>query len=335
MEIYKMGIDLAKNVLQIHAVDRNSRVVLQKAFSPAKFKVWVANLSPCEIGFEACGGSHYWARFLRAAGHEVKMISPQFVKPFVKSNKNDRADAEAIVEAMSRPSMRFVAVKEVWQQDVLSLHRIRSRLVRNKVALMNELRGLLYEHGVIIAQGQSALLKMLSQDLSERLTPILYAAITDLREEFLEIEEHIEKVEKQIGAFFKQNDDCQRIEAIGGIGVLTATALVATIGDPKLFKNGREFAAYLGLVPKQSSSGGKEKLLGISKRGDVYMRTLLIHGGRSRLLAASRKTDRQSLWMQALEKRKGKPKTWIAIANKNARVAWALLNSKEAYKEVV
>ena len=287
MEINVLGIDLAKSVFQLHGLNETGKAVLRKKLSRSQLSVFVAKMPPCLIGIEACGGSSFWAREFQKHGHTVRLISPQFVKPYVKSNKNDAADAEAICEAVQRPSMRFVAVTQVEQQDLQSVHRIRERLVKARTALSNEIRGLLSEYGVVIPVGMAK-----------------------LREHLPEI---LKKAEKEAGP-------------------LTATALIASVADPLVFKNGREFSAWLGLVPRQNSSGGKTQLLGISKRGDVYLRTLLIHGARSPLRWADRKEDGRSRWAQSLVERRGKNRAAVALANKNARIVWCLLSRGETYR---
>ena len=334
MDISTIGVDLAKNIFQIHAVDKKGNQILNKAMKPNKFKEWLVNLPSSRVGIEACGGSHYWAREIMHLGHEACMVAPQFVKPFVKSNKNDAKDAEAIVEAISRPTMKYVSVKQKWQQDVLSLHKVRQRLVRNRTAVINETRGLLYEYGLVLPQGAGTFRKVFHEKVEDwsELSSSMKTLAYDLYEEVLELDKKISKIEIKLEFFFKNNEDCKRVSHIPGLGPLTSTALIAHMGNSHVFKNGREFSASLGLVPRQSSSGGKQKLLGISKRGDIYLRTLLIQGARTVVMRCENKKDKRSLWVQKLLKEKGYNKASVALANRNARTAWALIAKKEGYK---
>jgi transposase len=304
----------------------------------------MANLPKCLVGIEACGGANYWAREITKLGHEVKLMAPQFVKPYVKTNKNDEADAEAICEAVARPNMRFVPVKSVEQQDILSIHRVRERLVKNRTALSNEIRGLLSEFGLIIPQGISKVVAKLTEILDNRLlSQMSHQTFSKLKEEFLDNDKKIKELEKRLKVMSSESDKCQQILSIPGIGLITATALVASIGNASCFENGRQLSAWLGLVPKQSSSGGKEKLLSISKRGDVYLRTLLIQGARAVLNAKLRFTSEEQKttkdyskfteWMFNLSERTGHNKTVVAIANKLARVVFAVLKSGNDFVE--
>ncbi|MBT8419656.1 MAG: IS110 family transposase, partial [Gammaproteobacteria bacterium] len=279
-----LGIDIAKQSFQLHGVDEGGHIVFKKKLTRGKLVTFVANLPPCVIGMEACGGAHHWYRVFTEMDHTVHLMAPQFVKPFVKSNKNDAADAEAICEAVQRPSMRFVPAKSIEQQDVQSLHRIRSRLIANRTAQSNQIRGLLLEYGIIIPQGLSHLRKRipeLLEDDENGLTPMFREVLRELYDEIVHLDKRIVSLESKLESVSKQNQNCQLLQTIPGIGLLTATALVAAIGNPSAFKSGREMAAWLGLVPRQHSTGGKPTLLGISKRGDNYLRNLLIHGGRS------------------------------------------------------
>lgn len=335
MTITTLGIDLAKNVFQLHGVDKNGKVCLRKRLRRAQLASFIENLPVCKIGMEACGGSNFWYREFSKMGHDVKLIAAQFVKPFVKSNKNDMNDAEAICEAMQRPNMRFVSPKSVRQQDIQSIHRVRQRLVRRRTSLTNEVRGLLLEYGIVIAKNiKNVRVKLveLVEDAENGLTDLSRSVFSELYSELQVIDEQISTFNKKIKDIFNQSEDCQRISKIEGVGPITATAVIAACGNPKVFKNGREFSAWLGLVPKQSSSGNKINLLGISKRGDGYIRYLLVHGARSVVRHAKNKTDSRSSWVNQLEQRKGHNKTCVAVANKNARIIWAILNNKTAYK---
>ena len=297
---------------------------------------FVAQLPPVVIGMEACGSAHYWARRCRAHGHTVKLIAPQFVKPYVKSNKHDPADAEAIAEAVTRPTMRFVPIKEVEQQDLQSLHRARERVVKARTALVNEIRGLGSEYGIVLPQGVTKFRHLFLATLEAeqaKLTPMSRELFTQLYDEFCVLEKRLAYYTEKIGAIGVAHPVCQRLVTIPGIGPLTATALIAAVSDASHFKNGRQFAAWAGLVPRQHSTGGKPRLLGISKRGDVYLRKLLVHGARATLRWVGLKTDRRSQWLRGLIERRGKNKAAVALANKNARIAWALLSSTQTYTE--
>jgi transposase len=335
MKITTIGLDIAKQVFQIHAADGEGRVVLRKRLRRNQLAAFFANLPPCVVGLEACCGAHYWVRVLNRCGHSIRLIAPQFVKPYVKSNKNDANDAEAICEAVSRPQMRFVAAKSVEQQDIQSLHRVRSRLIGSRTQLGNQIRGLLTEYGIVLPQHFSQLRRELPrvlEDATNELTALTRRLISSLYDELLSLEEKIAALDEQIVVIHRASEPCQRIAAVEGIGPLTATALVAAISDGKAFKNGRQFAAWLGLVPKQHSSGGKTRLLGISKRGDTYLRTLLIHGARSVVYRAGRKTDPRSLWIADKQRRLGTSKACVAVANKNARIVWSLIAHEVPYR---
>jgi len=334
-QVVFLGIDLAKQSFQLHGVDHSGKTVLKKKLNRKKLSEFIAQLPVCTIGMEACGGSNHWTRVFEGFGHAVHMMAPQFVKPFVKSNKNDAADAEAICEAVQRPSMRFVPAKSVEQQDMQSLHRIRSQAVARRTAQANQIRGLLMEYGVIIPQGISYIRKSIPQileDAENELTTLFRELLSALYEEMVHLDERIKTLENKLEALCAQNEDCQRLLSIPGVGLLSATAMVASIGDISAFNNGRELAAWLGLVPKQHSTGGKPTLLGISKRGDTYLRTLLIHGGRTVVRVADKHTDQRSQWITQLEARRGKNISAVAVANKNARVAWALLSHQTTYQ---
>lgn len=331
-----LGVDIAKNVFQLHGIDETGKALLKKRLTRKKFVEFMVKLPICTIVMEACGGSNYWARKFAGFGHEVKLISPQFVKPFVKTNKSDRNDAEAISEAASRPSMRFVSHKTIEQQDIQSLHRIRALLVKERTALSNQLRGTLMEYGLIIPQGIRNIRKHLPsilEDAENELSSLSRQFLSDSYEHLIEKTKRIDKYDKLIKSVFNTNEDCKKIEKLEGVGVLTATAIIATLGDSiNVFKNGRHLSAYLGLVPRQYSSGNKQRLLGISKRGDTYLRTLLIHGARSAVRAAMKKDDKKSKWIKSLIERKGKNVAAVALANKTARTIRALLVNNDDYK---
>ena len=328
MKITTIGIDLAKNVIQVHGVDERGKAVLKKQFKRNQVAVYFANLAPCLIGMEACGSAHHWARKLEAFGHTVKLMAPQFVKPYVKTNKNDAADAEAICEAVSRPTMRFVPIKNGEQQAVLALHRARQGFVKARTAQANQIRGLLAEYGIVIPQGIGHIAKHLPEILEdgENELPGAFRQLLDrLGDHLKELDRQVGELEVQIQSWHRENEASKKLAKIPGIGPITASALVASIGDAKSFDNGRQLAAWLGLVPRQHSSGGKQMLLGISKRGDTYLRTLLIHGARAVIRVAERKAGYADSWLARLMGRRNKNVAAVALANKNARTVWALL----------
>jgi transposase len=334
MKITTIGIDLAKDVFQIHGADARGKAVLKKALKRGQMAAFFANTPPCLIGMEACGSAHYWARKLQALGHTVKLMAPQFVKPYVKANKNDAADAEAICEAVTRPTMRFVPIKNAEQQAILALHRARQGFVKARTAQGNQIRGLLAEYGITIAQGISHIAKRLPEILEdgENGLPSVFRQLIDrLGAHLKELQRQVEELEGQIQAWHRAHDASRKLAQIPGIGPITASALVASIGDAKSFANGRQLAAWLGLVPKQHSSGGKQVLLGISKRGDTYLRTLLIHGARAVIRVAERKTNHAGSWLAGVIGRRNKNVAAVALANKNARTVWALLAHDREY----
>jgi transposase len=331
-----LGIDLAKSIFQLHGVDAHGKVAVQKRVTRAKLRDTIAQLPPCLIGMEACGSAQYWAREFQQLGHTVKLISPQFVKPDGKGNKNDSRDAEAICEAVSRPNMRFVPLKTVESQDIQAIHRMRSRLIKGRTALVNQIRGLLAERGMVIAQGITRLRKQLPvlvEDQKNEWTPLSREVMRELYEQLVTLDEQIGRADHLVHRIFTESVACQKLAQVEGIGPVVATALVAAVGTAKEFTNGRHLAAWLGLVPRQHSSGGREQRLGISKRGDRYLRALLIPGARATVHRARRKTDARSRWIMSLEHRRGKNIATVAIANKNARSAWALLTSDAEYRK--
>jgi transposase len=334
MRIIRVGLDLAKYVFEVHGVDARGKVVLRKRLRRSALSNFFANLPPCLVGMEASNGAHYWARILSGLGHEVRLISPQFVVPYVKSNKNDQNDAEAICEAVGRPTMRFVPMKSVEQLSVQAVHRIRSRLVKGRTQLVNQVRGILAEHGIVIARNIAKLRQNLSDVTGSNesgLSDLVRALIGELQQELAELDRRIATYDRRIRELYRSSALCQRLGKVEGIGPLSATALIAAVGDRQCFKNGRQFAAWLGLVPRQRSSGGRARLFGISKRGDRYLRTLLIHGARAALCRAGHKQDPRSLWLDKLRKRRHPNIAAVALVNKNARIAWALLSGDAAY----
>ncbi len=337
-DIKTVGIDLAKNVFYIHGVNERGKTVLKKKLKRAQILPFFANLKPCLIGMESGAGAHYWAREFIKQGHDARIMAAQFVKPYVKNDKTDANDAEAICEAVLRPNMRFVGVKAIAQQDIQSVHRIRQRLVGARRALACEIRGLLGEYGLVIPTGIRKIPKELPGILADddnQLTSFTRILLQDLLTELSFLTEKINKYNKYISLICKNDEIAQKLTTIPGVGELAATAIIASVSDPKLFKNGREFAAYLGLVPKQRSSGGKMTYLGISKRGDKYIRTLLIHGARVLVAYADkpdiRRVDRSD-WINKVKDRRGYCKAAVALANKTARIAWAVMDKNEVYK---
>ena len=328
MNIKTVGLDLAKNIFQIHGTDAQGKVVLRKKVRRDDLLESLANIGPALVGMEACAGAHYWAKEIEKLGHTPRIMNPTFVVPYVKNQKNDANDAEGICEAVSRPNMRFVPVKSFEQQDMQGLHRIREQLVKQRTAMANQIRGLLGEYGYVIPKGISYVSIHLPKILADpacRLTETGHWIFTDLLQRFTKVQEHMETIGEKIKEVFANNESCQALNAVKGIGVLTATAVISAIGNGKEFKNGRQFAAWIGLVPKQNSSGGKTRLLGITKKGNRYLRLLFVHGARSTLYWAKDGTTPLARWLIALQRRVGNNRAVVALANKNARIAWALL----------
>lgn len=331
MKVKAMGLDLAKSVFQVHGVDEQDRPVLRRQLKRAQVVEFFARLEPCLIGMEACATAHFWARKLAACGHTVRLIAPKYVKPYLKTNKNDARDAEAICEALLRPSMRFVAVKSVEQQGLLALHRLRQGLVDTRTAWVNQLRGLLAEFGVVVAAGRRGFeqaLPRLIQDEHSEVPGLLRESLEPMRAQLVGLNARIAELEARIWAWHRQNEASRRAAEVPGVGVLTASAAVATIGDPHVFDSGRGFAAWLGITPGQHASGGKQRLLGITKRGDARLRTLFIHGARSVIRVHRPGSD---VWLDGLLARRPKNVATVALAHRNARIVWALLASGQRY----
>ncbi|WP_295402461.1 IS110 family transposase [uncultured Thiocystis sp.] len=321
--------------MHVYGVDAQGRQVLSKKVSRGKLSAFMANRPPCLVAMEACGSAHHWARVFRGFGHEVRLIAPPFVKPFVKSNKNDAVDAEAICEAVQRPNMRFVAIKTVEQQDIQAIHRMRSLNVERRTAQINQVRGLLLEYGIEIPQGRAALMRGLPEileDAENGLSERFRTELNRLLEELRHLDEQVTHDDTQIQVIAQSDETVQRLMTIPGIGALIATALIAAVGeDVGLFRNGRALAAWLGLVPRQHSTGGRERLLGISKRGDVSLRQLLIHGARAVMRWVERKEDATSRWATALKARRHTNVAVVAMANKIARIADAVMVTGQPY----
>lgn len=334
MKLTTIGIDLAKNVFQVHGADAKGKTVMKKQLKRAQMLPFFANLTPSRIGMEACGSAHYWARKLQTLGHTVQLIAPQYVKPFVKRNKNDAADAEAICEAVSRPNMPAVPIKNAEQQAILSVHRARQGFVKARTAQANQIRGLLAEYGIVIPQGISHIAKRIPEIIEDgeiELPGSFRRLIQRLVDHLKELDRQVGELETEIQRWHRDNAASQKLAKIPGIGPMTASAMVASIGDARNFKDGRQLAAWLGIVPRQHSTGGKSTLLGISKRGDTYLRTLLIHGARAVIRVAERKADVDP-WLKSLLARRNKNVAAVALANKNARTIWALLAHDREYE---
>jgi transposase len=332
-EITTIGLDLAKNVFQVHGIDETGQGVVRKQLRRGQVLGFFARLSRCLVGMEACATAHHWARELMALGHEVRLMPPQYVKAYVKRNKNDAADAEAICEAVRRPAMRFVPVKTAEQQAALMMHRARDLLVRQRTMLVNALRGHMAELGLIGAQGLhkvAALVAIVRDGTDERIPEAARQVLTVIAGQIDEVEAKIAVLEAQRQAWHKSNPVSQRLATIPGIGPIIATAIAATVPDPGVFRSGREFAAWLGLVPRQNSSGGKARLGGISKRGDSYLRRLLVNGAHAVLFWS--KAAKADPWLTSLRARKHRLVVAVALANKTARIAWAVMRNEEKYR---
>ena len=338
MNITTVGLDLAKSVFTLQGVDEHGHAVLRKTVRRGKLLELFAQLPPCVVGMEACSGAQHWARELRKLGHEPHVMAAEFVEPYRQGGKNDTNDAAAICEAVSRPKMRFVAVKSVEQQAVLAVHRLRQGLVEERTALANRLRGLLSEYGVVVGVGLDRLRHALPEILEDGANGIPGIA----REVFADATRHLHELDVRVGDYDRRiahlahvSEPAQRLMQLPGIGAVTATAIVATVGNATVFKNGRQFAAWLGLTPRQHSTGGKQRLGALTKHGDVYLRTLLIHGSRAVLRISARRSDAKSRWVESLRRRRPDNVAAVALAAKHARIIWALLAHGESYQPVV
>ena len=333
MQSTTIGIDISKSIFQLHGVDRNGRKTFQQKVRRAQFIHTLIDLPPALIGMEACASSHYWSRRITELGHQVKLINPAFVTPYVKSQKNDAHDAEAICEAVSRPSMRFVPCTTLEQQDTPALHRVRTRLVKQRTALVNQIRGLLGEYGLVAPRGIHKIRKLLPELIEDgQLSVRSQLLFTELRDEFLTLDERIDGKDRELRDLAQSHSDCERLMTIPGIGPLTATAIVMSVGRGTEFKNGRHMAAFIGLVPRQHSTGGRDRLGHITKRGDRYLRTLLIHGARSLAMQTYRGSNAPNTWLRNLIERRGFNLACVAMANKMARQAWCVLTSGGEYQ---
>jgi len=335
MHIASIGIDLGKTTFHLVALGERSKVLVRKRFSRTQLLAYTANLPSSLIGLEACAGAHFLGAALRQQGHEVRLIPGQFIKPYRKSNKNDFLDAEAIAEAVSKENMRFVPIKTQEQLDVQALHRVRDRLVQRRTALINQIRGFLLERGITFAAKPIHLRKQLPavmEDAEQNLTPRLRWLLQRLWQEWQQLESDIQAITEEIERISQENALCQRLRQIPGFGPLVSTATVAAIGNGAGFRRGRDFAAWVGLVPRQYSTGGKPKLFGISKRGNVYLRRMLIHGARAVLLRVKYDSGGFGQWVHRLAARAPRNKVIVAIANKLARIAWAVLFKGKDYR---
>ena len=337
-EAITIGVDLAKNVFQVHGVDAEGAVVFRRQLRRSRVLPFFEKHPPCLVGMEACATAHHWARQLIALGHEVKLMPPHYVKPYVKRNKNDAADAEAICEAVTRPTMRFVSVKSTEQQSILMLHRTRELLVRQRTMLINAIRAHMAEFGIVAPVGVAHVKKLLgiiADPQDARLPPVARTCLESLARQFLSLHEEIYVAEKQLHAWHCSNEVSQRLETIPGIGPITASALAASITDPEVFKNGRELAAWIGLVPRQNSTGGKQRLGKISKQGDQYLRWLLVAGAMSVIHHEKRRGTSNVPWLGGIIARKPTKVAAVALANKTARIVWALLRHGGTYQKPV
>ncbi len=335
MTIETLGVDIAKNVFQLHGVNRNGRVLLKRRVMRDQILAAIAQIEPCTVVVEACTSAFYWQRQFEALGHRVKIISPQYVKPFVRRQKNDGNDAEAICTAARQPHIPLVPKKTVEQQDIQALHRARQRMVNHRTAVVSQIRGLLLDRGFAFAKSITRARRIVPEilsDLENELTPLPREAIAELYDLFRDLDRRIASFDKKINRVFRECEACQRLARIKGVGPKTATAIIAAVGDGSEFKNGRHLAAWIGLVPRQFSSGDKTVLMGISKRGNQHLHSLLVHGARAVVCAAPGKTDLGNQWVNQLRERRGFNRATVAVANKNAWIIWAVLQKGKPYR---
>lgn len=334
-EITTIGLDLAKNVFHAICCDDRGKVIKKKMLRRSKLVAWFANLPQSLVAMEACASAHYWARELQSLGHQVKLIPPQHVKPFVRGNKNDYNDALAISEAVTRPEMRFVAIKTPQQQDIQALHRLRERRLRDRTALCNQVRGLLAEYGIVFPRGVNTLRKRIPEILEDGengLSDFFRNMLSRSYQQLTQLDEHIDAYTQELEAYSRRDDACQRLKTIPGYGPIISSAFYSVVGNGEAYRRGRDVSASLGIVPRQHSSGGKNVLLGISKRGDRYLRSLLIHGARSVVIQAVNKEDALSRWINKIRATRGFNKAVVALANKLARIGWAILANNTVYQ---
>jgi transposase len=336
MKITTVGIDLAKDIFRVHGCDARGRVVVSKSLTRHELRTFMAKLQPCLVGMEACSTAHYWAHEMQKFGHQVKLMAPKFIRPYVKNNKNDTRDAEAICEAVTRPTMRFVPVKSRAQLDVQAVHRVRQQVVRERAALANQLRGFLAEHGIVIRKGFAVVkhaLPDIIEDSDNGLSGLMRELMRDLHERFKLAEQRLHRYDERVAELVRQDERCQRLAELPGVGPLTATAVVASVGNAREFRSGRELAAFFGLVPRHRASGRRTVMLPIARRCDHYLRTLMVQGARASLRHIERRRDPRGVWANRLRLKRGSYIAAVAIANKNARVMWALLTRGERYRE--
>ena len=336
MKLSRVGIDLAKNVYQLHGVDRSGKTIWKRRLKRHQwFEALLDKTEPgCEIGMEACASAHHWGRELQSRGYTVKLIPPQFVKPYVKSNKNDARDAAAICEAMSRPNMRYVTVKNVEQQDIQATHRIRAELITQRTAKANQIRGLVAEYGLVAPKHMSSLRAAIPcwlEDAENGLTGDFRTLLHGVWNDLLGLDDRVCEMDKLIKQLAENHEECVRLQQLRGVGPMISTAMIATVGDARQYRTSRQMAAAIGITPKQHSSGDRDRLLGISKRGDVYLRTLMIHGARAVVARAAHKDDRLSRWVTNIANKKHPNVAAVALANKTARMAWAMLRHETDY----
>jgi len=334
MKITTIGLDLAKHWFQVHGVDAAGKVIAKRKLRRAEVIAYFRSLEPCLVGMEACASAHHWARELIALGHQVKLMPPAYVKAYVKRNKNDAADAEAICEAVTRPSMRFVPVKDVDQQAVLMLHRARNLLIRQRTMLVNALRAHLAEFGIIAPQGLRHIEQLVEaiDDESHALPDLARSILQLIVGQLNDTQAKVMGLEARLAKWHRNNRTSRLLASVPGVGIMGASAIAATVGDPSLFRSGREFAAWLGMTPRQNSSGGKERLGGTSKRGDKYIRCLLISGAVAILRHTRTRTTKDAEWVRGLLARKPPKVAAVALANKTARIVWAVMKRGEAYQ---
>lgn len=334
-KITTVGLDLAKNVFHLMGCDARGKEVKKKMLKRAQVLACFAQLPPCLVGMEACAGAHYWARELTRQGHTVRLIPPQHVKPYVRGNKNDYNDARAIAEAVTRPGMRFVAIKTVAQHDVQALHRLRQGCIEDRTATGNRLRGLLGEYGMVMPKGVNVLrrrLPELLEDAGNGLSDFFRCLLAQDYRRLRELDAHVDFYTRELAAWSRQSEACQRLQTLPGYGPIVASSFHSVVGNGEAYRRGRDVSASLGLVPRQHSTGGKNVLLGISKRGDRYLRSLLVHGARAVVVQAARKDDRLSCWINQVRAQRGFNKAVVAMANKMARMGWAVLHNKSVYQ---
>ncbi len=337
-KVNTIGVDLAKNVFHQCTQDHRGHILNKTKLGRSQFKQFLGSIPASRIVFESCATAHYWSRVATRHGHDVKLIHPAYVKAYLKTNKNDFNDAEAICEADSRPTMRYVSSKTIAQQDIQLLHRVRQRQVQKRTALVNQIRGQLLEYGIPIPQGIHHVRGRLAgilEDGENELTPTSRALFNELRQEFCELDGRIKQADKKVKQLASEHPICLRLMAMPGIGPMIATAMISAMGDANSFKNGRELSAWLGLVPKQYSTGGKQRLLGISKRGDGYVRTLLVQGAMSAITRCKNRSDSQLVWARQLREKKGLQKAAVALANKMARIIWSMMAKDHDYVAIV